>query len=284
MNISKSSKTIFKFVDTELLYFLFNINFSNWEFYCVNYLISLTEFRNYFTKIFSKADSIHIKQRSMRFLGESKSITRTKIKIKKPSDLDNEKNLNIEESSVKSITNANKEENEINEEKENQKGNQDIFKNENKIKNYSDKDLTLSFLVTIFNSINHTEIKSRESEDIQYPAIYASYIYKLTSFSVEISNSLGKRSTINFNIKQMRLLSYISKFVKIESLIKKLVLNDNQNNPYIDLSFFDKVENKNFALLEQLFNAAIPIKKITTHYEENNHDKDDLHSIKIKIK
>jgi len=220
----------------------------------------------------------------MRFLGESKSITRTKIKIKKPSDLDNEKNLNIEESSVKSITNANKEENEINEEKENQKGNQDIFKNENKIKNYSDKDLTLSFLVTIFNSINHTEIKSRESEDIQYPAIYASYIYKLTSFSVEISNSLGKRSTINFNIKQMRLLSYISKFVKIESLIKKLVLNDNQNNPYIDLSFFDKVENKNFALLEQLFNAAIPIKKITTHYEENNHDKDDLHSIKIKIK
>jgi hypothetical protein len=53
--ISKENKTVRKFIETELMLYIYSLNFANWDFYISNYLVSYKDFRNFLSKIFSKA-------------------------------------------------------------------------------------------------------------------------------------------------------------------------------------------------------------------------------------
>jgi hypothetical protein len=196
----------------------------------------------------------------MGSIGATKSITRTLIKIKNSSVILNEKEKRKVDNNVNSdLPFVIVSQDPLNKEADCHSSTPEILINKHKIQQYSDIDHVLSFLVTIFQRGNYQNTNPHGNNidtDTEYYHSNASYIYKLTSFSVEITNSLGKKNTIYFNIKQMRVLSYLSKFGKIETLIKKLVINDNDHNPYIDMSFFDKVENKNFTFLDHIFYTA----------------------------
>jgi hypothetical protein len=53
--ISRENKTVRKFIETELMLYIYSLNFANWDFYISNYLVSYKDFRFFLSKIFSKA-------------------------------------------------------------------------------------------------------------------------------------------------------------------------------------------------------------------------------------
>ena len=257
--IEKNSKLIEKFINSELLFYIINLNFLNWDFYVANYLTSLKEFRNYLNRLFSKAEKFHIKYRSLASI-ESKI---SKLRIK--NSLDHTLTKENEETENAQIYKSSIIDDNVDQNKEIKKQigffNTELFSNDTMIHDYSEKDSQMSFLVTTNNKGNYDEEEYGEQAKLNE---YVGYMYKIESFSINITNLQGVTTTIKLNIKQMKILSYLSKFVKIERLLKKIILCDSQKGYYLDLAFFDKIDIKNFILFEHIFYSS----KVTKNNSE----------------
>ena len=73
LNIPENKIMINHFIDYELLFYLYKINFANWEFYIINYLSSYSTFRN----IFQQIDSLSKMHDKKIYLKEPKTMVNT---------------------------------------------------------------------------------------------------------------------------------------------------------------------------------------------------------------
>jgi len=73
LNIPENKIMINHFINYELLFYLYKINFANWEFYIINYLSSYSTFRN----IFQQIDSLSKMHDKKIYLREPKTMVNT---------------------------------------------------------------------------------------------------------------------------------------------------------------------------------------------------------------
>lgn len=60
MTVPNNGIQVKKFIDTELLLFIYHKNFAFWDYYVSHFLVSFREFRKFFSKLFSKSPDLNV--------------------------------------------------------------------------------------------------------------------------------------------------------------------------------------------------------------------------------
>ncbi len=72
ISVPKFNICIEKFIDSELLFYIFFKNFAFWDFYVSNFLVTFRAFRKFFSKLFSKSPDVSLEGNVNIFPNEMK--------------------------------------------------------------------------------------------------------------------------------------------------------------------------------------------------------------------
>ena len=270
-NIPSHNITMKQFIDFELLFYLFNINFENWDFYVIKYISSFKIFRI----ILSQMASYNKKKDINIFL--------EKPKIKNY-DFSDERIINIFSTEnlshlIKSKSNKNENNNQSNfgkiEEDEKEFNDSDIL--EESVK----KELNTVQTEETMKSINVTNNKTRKGMN----TIIEQKCFRALVTVTDLEKYTAKEYEIHFSYKQFSKFKFIEKYMnKITFLIKFLNINYETSTVKFDYESLNAFNEKAWLSQLEKYNINYNLNSTVKNNTIIQRPKSENNNIKVNIK
>ena len=270
-NIPSHNITMKQFIDFELLFYLFNINFENWDFYVIKYISSFKIFRI----ILSQMASYNKKKDINIFL--------EKPKIKNY-DFSDERIINIFSTEnlshlIKSKSNKNENNNQSSfgkiEEDEKEFNDSDIL--EESIK----KDQNTVQTEETMKSINVTNNKTRKGMN----TIIEQKCFRALVTVTDLEKYTAKEYEIHFSYKQFSKFKFIEKYMnKITFLIKFLNINYETSTVKFDYESLNAFNEKAWLSELEKYNINYNLNSSVKNNTIIQRPKSENNNIKVNIK
>ena len=270
-NIPSHNITMKQFIDFELLFYLFNINFENWDFYVIKYISSFKIFRI----ILSQMASYNKKKDINIFL--------EKPKIKNY-DFSDERIINIFSTEnlshlIKSKSNKNENNNQSSfgkiEEDEKEFNDSDIL--EESIK----KDQNTVQTEETMKSINVTNNKTRKGMN----TIIEQKCFRALVTVTDLEKYTAKEYEIHFSYKQFSKFKFIEKYMnKITFLIKFLNINYETSTVKFDYESLNAFNEKAWLSQLEKYNINYNLNSTVKNNTIIQRPKSENNNIKVNIK
>ena len=270
-NIPSHNITMKQFIDFELLFYLFNINFENWDFYVIKYISSFKIFRI----ILSQMASYNKKKDINIFL--------EKPKIKNY-DFSDERIINIFSTEnlshlIKSKSNKNENNNQSSfgkiEEDEKEFNDSDIL--EESIK----KDQNTVQTEETMKSINVTNNKTRKGMN----TIIEQKCFRALVTVTDLEKYTAKEYEIHFSYKQFSKFKFIEKYMnKITFLIKFLNINYETSTVKFDYESLNAFNEKAWLSQLEKYNINYNLNSSVKNNTIIQRPKSENNNIKVNIK
>ena len=270
-NIPSHNITMKQFIDFELLFYLFNINFENWDFYVIKYISSFKIFRI----ILSQMASYNKKKDINIFL--------EKPKIKNY-DFSDERIINIFSTEnlshlIKSKSNKNENNNQSSfgkiEEDEKEFNDSDIL--EESIK----KELNTVQTEETMRAINVTNNKTRKGMN----TIIEQKCFRALVTVTDLEKYTAKEYEIHFSYKQFSKFKFIEKYMnKITFLIKFLNINYETSTVKFDYESLNAFNEKAWLSQLEKYNINYNLNSSVKNNTIIQRPKSENNNIKVNIK
>ena len=265
-NIPSCNITIKQYIDFELLFYLFSINFESWDFYIIKYISSFKIFRI----ILSQMASLNQKKNINIFL-EKRKIKNYDFSDEKITNiLTLNKNLDISEKpkQKKVVSDFDK----ILEENQEHNGDSDeenLIKDKNIINTVQTEE---TFKPTNDNSKNEKKIRNEINTIIEQKCFRA--LVTVTDMNKFIANEY----MIHFNYKQFNKFKFMEKYMdKITFLIKFIDVNYENSTIKFDYDSLNSFKEKAWVSQLEKYNKNIKLNLIS----DNNHNITNNNSPKV---
>ena len=270
-NIPSHNITMKQFIDFELLFYLFNINFENWDFYVIKYISSFKIFRI----ILSQMASYNKKKDINIFL--------EKPKIKNY-DFSDERIINIFSTEnlshlIKSKSNKNENNNQSSfnkiEEDEKEFNDSDIL--EESVK----KELNTVQTEETMRAINVTNNKTRKGMN----TIIEQKCFRALVTVTDLEKYTAKEYEIHFSYKQFSKFKFIEKYMnKITFLIKFLNINYETSTVKFDYESLNAFNEKAWLSQLEKYNINYNLNSTVKNNTIIQRPKSENNNIKVNIK
>ena len=244
VKLPKYKKQINHFIDKQLLLFLYQNNFKDWNFYISHYLFSLKKFRSCINNILSYYTLYKLmkNQNIKNFFFNEHKINKTMKEI-------NEDNIDM---------NTNVEENNIN--------------------NYEKYNISNIKFEEYENSLNDNEYIFFVSDDENI------HLYKMKSYVLYAYSCRDlKHPQINyfdFSFYQMKILYYKSKYENLANFLQRLIkVNNDKKKVYFDYYYFNTFKSMNNKQIDNYFMESIIFNNLNNLKINNINHKSDKSNV-----